>query len=128
MPIPPVPPARPLGGAAARTMRSLGAQQRLFAKLIGQLIQFVYSNDGWELSFGDAYRPDHLGHMKNSTHYIRLAVDFNLFVDGVWKDRDCPEWRCIGAFWKALHSDCRWGGDFKQVDANHLSMQWGGVA
>jgi D-alanyl-D-alanine carboxypeptidase len=108
--------------------RTLRQQQSLFAKFLGQLLVYIYMMDGWEATMGDVYRPDHLGHAPNSTHYIRLAADVNLFVDGVWKDADCPEWQVLGKFWEALDQDARWGGRFKQVDLNHFSMEWGGTA
>jgi hypothetical protein len=101
---------------------TLRQKQSLFAKLIGQLIGFVYSM-GWELTFGDVWRPDKKGHMPGSVHYIRLAADVNLFVGGIWKDRDCPEWQTIGRFWKGLDPLCAWGGDFRgDVDLNHFSL------
>lgn len=103
-------------------------KQSLFAKLIGQLLGWITSNAGWEVTFGDFNRPDQHGHMDNSLHYIRLAADINLFVDGVWKDEDCPEWQTIGAYWKGLHSLCRWGGDFTEKDLNHFSLEHNGKA
>lgn len=104
---------------------TLREQQSLFAKLIGQLIPWIYGS-GWELTFGDFTRPDHLGHMLNSAHYIRLAADLNLFVAGEWKQTDCPEWQAIGAYWLTLDPLCRWGGKFAQVDLNHFSLMRGG--
>ena len=43
------------------------------------LILFAYQK-GYKLSWGDAYAKT--GHKINSNHYIRLAVDLNLFKDG----------------------------------------------
>ena len=106
--------------------RTLRQQQSLFAKYLGQLLVYIYSMDGWEVTLADGYRADHMGHMVNSCHYLRLAQDLNLFIDGVWKDQICPEWTAIGAFWTALDPDCKWGGNFKSVDANHVSMAWEG--
>lgn len=101
---------------------SLRQKQSLFAKLLGQLIGFIYSM-GWEITFGDFNRPDRKGHMGDSLHYYRLAADMNLFVAGAWKKVDCPEWQSIGRFWKALDPLCAWGGDFRgDVDLNHFSV------
>lgn len=109
-------------------MRTLRQQQSIFAKLIGQLLVWIYEQEGWAVTFADFYRGDHLGHATNSVHYIRLAADLNLFVNAVWMTTDCPEWRIIGAHWKTLDPACRWGGDWKKGDFNHLSMEWGGTA
>ena len=108
--------------------RTLRQQQSLFSKYLGQLLVWIYEVDGWEITMGDVYRPDHQGHAPNSTHYVRLAADLNLFVDGTWQQGDCPQWQMIGRYWKSLDDQNRWGGDFKQVDLNHVSMEWGGTA
>ena len=55
---------------------SLSRKQGRFVFMVGQLIDFAYKN-GYYLTFGDAYATD--GHKKDSFHYKRLAVDFNLF-------------------------------------------------
>lgn len=101
---------------------TLRQKQSLFVQLTGRLIAFVYTNAGWELTFADAFRPDRQGHKKDSLHYSRLAIDMNLFVNGIWQTRDGTEWRVIGAFWRGLHPLCRWGGDFPSVDLNHFSL------
>ena len=106
--------------------RTLRQQQSLFAKYLGQVLVWIYEKDGWEVTLADGYRADGQGHMPNSTHYIRLAQDLNLFIDGIWQQTIGPEWRTIGAFWTALDPDCAWGGNFTSVDANHLSMKWAG--
>jgi len=103
-------------------------KQSLFASLIGELIVWISEHPGWEITFGDFNRPDQHGHMGGSLHYIRLAADMNLFVDGVWKDEDCSEWQTIGAYWKRLNDLCRWGGDFEQCDLNHFSLEHNGKA
>src|SRR6185369_651776 len=103
-------------------MPTLRELQSLFARLVGELIVWIYDeHDGWEITFGDFNRPDQKGHMVNSLHYSRLAADFNLFVGGIYKDQDCDEWQAIGAKWKSMNTLCRWGGDFAQCDLNHVS-------
>ncbi len=109
-------------------MPSLRELQSLFAKLAGGLIVWIYGHEGWELTFGDFSRVDGQGHMANSVHYVRLAADMNLFVNGVWKQTDCPEWQAIGAYWEGLNPLCRWGGRFKQGDLNHVSLEYQGRA
>lgn len=114
---------------------TLGEKQRLFTQLIGRLIEWAYQN-GYELSFGDAYRDPRVhgdfGQKKsyssaNSVHKQRLAVDFNLFNGGVYQPSS-ESHRKLGEYWKSLHPDCRWGGDFTTADGNHYSMTHGGRA
>ena len=44
--------------------------------MVALLILFAYEK-GYELSFGDAFATD--GHIEDSLHYKRLAIDLNLF-------------------------------------------------
>lgn len=103
---------------------SLGATQRAFTLAISQLIFFAYKN-GYELTFGDAYRAPSVpyGH-KNSCHRKRLAVDFNLFKDGAYLTAT-EDHKELGEFWKGLHPLARWGGEFQ--DGNHYSFEYDGV-
>lgn len=112
---------------------TLGEKQRLFCRLVGELITWCYTN-GFELTFGEAVRTQAqatanskagIG-LANSLHLIRLAVDFNLFIAGVYQ-RDSEAYRALGAFWKSLHPLCRWGGDFSRPDGNHFSLEHEGV-
>lgn len=101
-----------------------------------QLIQFAYMQ-GYKLTFGDAFRDPRVhgdfGEKKegsyssaNSVHKERLAVDFNLFVDGEYiTDGNHPAYQEMGKYWKSLHTLARWGFDFPG-DANHFSFEiWG---
>ena len=106
-----------------------------FTYCIGKLIEFANSR-GYGLTFGDAWDQDHDGgHMRNSVHYKRLAVDFNLFVkdeetgDWTWvtNGRD-PNWLALGTFWENISDHARWGGRFRQGDANHFSFEDEGYA
>lgn len=58
-----------------------------------------------------------------SVHELGLAGDLNLFKNGVYLTRteDHAE---LGAWWKAQHPLCRWGGDFR--DGNHYSLEHDG--
>ena len=112
---------------------SLSKKQREFTECIGKLILYAYS-EGYGLTFGDAYRDKRLhGEFgqkksyaaKNSVHKIRLAVDFNLFVNNQYiSDGDHDAYRKLGEYWESLHTDARWGGRFQ--DSNHFSFEhWG---
>lgn len=112
---------------------TLGQRQRLFTQLISKLITFAYDN-GYELTFGDAYRDPRvhgdMGSKKsyssaNSLHKQRLAVDFNLFKNGVYLTAT-NDHKTLGEYWESLHPLCRWGGRFN--DGNHYSLEYGGRA
>lgn len=110
----------------------LGVKQRLFTKLIAQLILYAY-DIGEELSFGDAYRDPRVhgevGVKKsyssaNSVHKHRLAVDLNLTTGGTYK-ASTEDHRRLGEYWEKLHPLCRWGGRFN--DGNHYSFEHQGA-
>lgn len=105
---------------------TLGQKQRHFTRLVGLLIEYAYQN-GFELTFGDAYRDPRLhGEMgvkksyssAKSNHKIRLAVDFNLFKDGKYLTAT-EDYTKLGEFWESL-GGC-WGGRFN--DGNHFSLE-----
>lgn len=62
----------------------------------------------------------------NSVHSLGLAVDINLFKDGVYLT-DSADHAKLGAFWKTLNPLARWGGDFSDPDGNHYSFEYNGV-
>lgn len=111
---------------------TLGQKQRLFAKLVPRLINYIYEQ-GYEVSFGEAYRsPEEAIRMarlglgiRDSLHTQRLAVDLNLFKDNHYLTRT-EHHAPFGAFWESLHPLCRWGGRFN--DGNHYSLTHGGRA
>jgi hypothetical protein len=105
-------------------MSKLLDMQQLFAQNIGKLIAFAYLN-GMELTFGESFDDDGIGHMKNSNHYIRLAQDFCLFKDDKYLT-ESDEYEILGSYWKTLYHLNRWGGDFKSQDGNHFSMEFEG--
>jgi len=102
---------------------SLSAAQREFTKDIALLI--IHANElEMELTFGDAYRDSETrsrrGH-PDSNHGRRLAVDFNLFIDGEYKTQT-EDHRPLGEYWESLHPDNVWGGNFG--DGNHYSRRY----
>lgn len=110
---------------------SLRLKQSAFCECFGNLIRYAYGR-GYNLTFGDAYRDPRVfgsfGEKKaysaaSSVHKIRLAGDLNLFVEGKWISGEHPAWDDLGAYWKSLHPDARWGGDFKSKDLNHFSFE-----
>ena len=95
---------------------TLRQQQSKFARMVADLIVFAYDN-GYELTFGDAYATT--GHIKNSFHYKRLAIDLNLFKDGVYLT-STESHRELGEYWESLGGS--WGGRFRNKDGNHYSL------
>ena len=90
-------------------------KQSEFVKKVALLILFIYEQ-GYEVTFGDAWAHD--GHKHNSFHYKRLAIDLNLFKDGVYLE-ETKYHEPFGIFWKSLGGT--WGGDFQNPDGNHYS-------
>ena len=111
---------------------TLGQKQRKFTRMIAQLIEYAYAN-GYELTFGDAYRDPRLhgevGVKKsyssaNSLHKSRLAVDFNLFKDGQYLTTTEAH-KPLGEYWESIGGT--WGGRFGEnggtADGNHYSLE-----
>jgi hypothetical protein len=106
---------------------TLGEKQRLLTKLLPRLLDKAHEL-GYELTLGDAYRDPRafgvLGVKKNyghafSCHKQRLAIDLNLFKDGVFLTKT-EDHEPLGEYWESLHELCRWGGRFD--DGNHYEI------
>lgn len=108
---------------------SLSAKQQRFTYMIGQLIHFAYEQAGYSLTFGEAYRTAEQAEIyaksgkgiKNSVHCDRLAVDFNLFINGVYQT-STSAYKLLGEYWESLGGT--WGGRFN--DGNHFSLEHNG--
>ena len=97
---------------------TLRQKQSQFAKLIGQLMTWISSKGEYEVTFGDFWASNR--HVRDSFHYKRLAADLNLFINGKYQTTTKAH-KPLGSYWKSLHPDCTWGGDFKRKDGNHYS-------
>jgi hypothetical protein len=112
---------------------TLGQKQRRFTRLVGQLIEHAYAN-GFEFTFAEAYRTPEQARLNaqsgagvsKSLHIIRLAIDLNLFKDGVYLTTSDAH-RPLGEYWESLAPDCCWGGRFTRPDGNHYSIEHNGV-
>jgi hypothetical protein len=114
---------------------TLGQKQRLFTQLVAKLIEHAYAQ-GYELTFAEAYRTPEQARwnaeqagtgISHSLHTSRLAIDLNLFKDGKFLTTS-DDHRPLGAFWKSLHPECAWGGDFRpRPDGNHYSLSHNGI-
>ena len=83
-----------------------------------------------KVTFGDAFRdPRVFGHVgvkegygrKFSNHKIKLAIDLNLFKDGVYLTKTSDH-EFAGLFWEEMGGE--WGGRFE--DGNHYSLEHNG--
>lgn len=88
---------------------------------------------GFEVTLGDAYRDPRshgkVGEKKAygaafSCHKTRLAIDLNLFRDGVFLDKS-EDHKPLGEWWEQQHKDACWGGRFD--DGNHYSFTHEGM-
>ena len=109
---------------------TLGQKQRRFARMVGDLIRYAYSQ-GYELTLGDAYRDPRVHGIPGeklagsysaaySCHKLRLAIDLNLFVGGEYKTTDADH-APLHDYWDSIGGAKRIPGD-----ANHYSLEWEG--
>lgn len=88
------------------------------ASLILQAQQMGYGATG-----GDLYRDSRCPYGNpNSLHKHRLAIDLNLFRDGVYLTKS-EDHQPLGEWWEGIGGT--WGGRFN--DGNHYSLAWGGM-
>lgn len=109
---------------------TLREMQSAFAANIARLILWAYG-EGLDLTFGEAFRTDEQQALylkqgkskaKRSRHQDRLAVDLNLFIEGRYQSKS-EAYARLGRFWKDLHPQNRWGGDYVSMpDGNHFEM------
>lgn len=101
---------------------SLNEKQFRHTRKIALLIQYA-NEQGYELTWGDAYRAPTVTHgHPDSLHRKRLAVDLNLFKDGVFL-QTTDDHALLGEFWEKIGGT--WGGRFG--DGNHYSLEHGGM-
>ncbi|EJP6015793.1 M15 family metallopeptidase, partial [Escherichia coli] len=106
-------------------------KQQLFAVMIADLIHWAQEH-GYRLTFGEAYRTPEQAALnaksgkgiRNSLHTLRLAVDFNLFINGKYQ-ADTDAYRPLGEYWESIGGT--WGGRFSRADGNHFSLEHNGV-
>lgn len=92
--------------------------------MVAKLIRYIYA-EGYEVTLGDAFRDPRVhgewGEKKSyshpeSNHKRRLAIDLNLFKDGVYL-ASSQEHERFGRYWESLNKKNRWGGRWN--DGNH---------
>ena len=112
---------------------TLRQKQSRFARSVPLLLQYIFAR-GYECTLGEAWRTQAQAQanaasgagIANSLHIERLAIDINLFLNGIYL-ADSESHRPFGEFWKSLGPDYCWGGDFKpNADGNHYSIGYQG--
>jgi hypothetical protein len=114
--------------SAALMVETQRQKQSRFALGVALLIQEADAR-GYAVTLGEAWRTPEQAKWNaaqgigtvTSLHIERLAIDLNLFKDGVFIT-DGTGHTELGAWWKALGEDHRWGGDFQKKDYNHYSI------
>jgi len=101
---------------------SLRNKQAQFAQAVAVLIRKA-DELGYQVTFGDAYRDPRCPYgLKNSLHKQRLAIDLNVFRDGVYLTKG-EDFADLGEFWESIGGS--WGGRFN--DGNHFSFEHNGT-
>jgi len=128
--------------------KSLREKQSIFAKNVAKLILYIFEQ-GYECTLSECYRtpeqawinalpfnsslealapgmsrkvyPYRVGGkgIRKSLHCERLAIDINLFKDGVYL-ATTEAHKPFGDYWESLHPLNRWGGRWE--DGNHYEM------
>lgn len=96
--------------------------------MLSELLAHIYAT-GYECTLGEAYRPPETAALyekqgkgiKNSLHSQRLAVDLNLFRNGMFLS-STEDHRPLGEWWEKQDPLCRWGGHFSRPDGNHYEI------
>jgi len=105
---------------------TLRERQEIFARNVGKLIEYIFEH-GYTCTLGEAHRTPEQAEwyavkgigIRDSLHCKRLAIDLNLFRDGVYLRYD-RDYQPPGDYWETLHPCNRWGGRFS--DGNHFEM------
>lgn len=115
-------------------MSALSIKQKLFMRLLGEFLVWIYQQPEYEIVGGELQRMKVQADanavvgtgISNTLHLKCLAIDLMLFVAGVYRT-DTESYRPLGEKWKSMHPDCRWGGDFQHPDGDHFSITFEGV-
>ena len=95
-------------------MSKLRERQTEFARAVPRLIDAAFVL-GYEVTLGDCFRDARCSYgSASSKHKRRLAIDLNLFKNGVYLTRT-KDHKPLGEFWESIGGI--WGGAFR--DGNH---------
>ena len=111
-------------------MSELRDKRIKFSINISNLVLWGNAHEGWEVAVGrdfdEADPKEKLRHRKGSLHYLGLANDLALYINGVYQT-ETSAYLELGQKWKNYDPDCCWGGDFAKADGNHFSVTYGGM-
>lgn len=104
----------------------LRQRQETFALNVALLIHYIFEQ-GYTCTLGEAFRTKEQAEIYakngkgviNSLHCKRLAIDLNLFKDGVYQDKS-EQYDFAADYWLTLHPDNKAG--VVGGDGNHFSM------
>ena len=120
---------------------SLSDKQWIFLQNVGNLIMYAAKN-GYKLTLGGGYRTEdqqwlyyngktitdgklvdttRKSKTMNSKHLKRLAIDFNIFKNGVLT-YDIKDVELLGRYWESLNSKNEYGGFWEWKDIPHFQM------
>ena len=105
---------------------TLRQKQSRFALMVALLLTET-DHMGYSATLGEAYRsPEEAKRLAGegkgiveSLHCIRLAVDVNLFKEGVYLT-NTKDYEPLGKWWESIGGS--WGGRFTRADGNHFSL------
>lgn len=114
-------------------MSEIMEKRLLFAALFPKLLEYCHEIQV-PVTIGEVMRDPRAAKLNavngvgifESLHLVGLAVDLNLFRPDKSLVQDDFGHGRLGAYWKALHADCAWGGDFRSKDYNHYSVRYQG--
>lgn len=108
---------------------TLRERQSLFMKLLPRLLDKI--NETHVCTGGDLWsKSEYKTHKTGSNHYLRLAIDINLFTKEGAYLADTEAHKPFGEYWESLHPLCRWGGRINSKtgrscgDGNHYSLEY----
>ena len=100
----------------------LNSKQFKFTRMVILLLTRA-GEMGYDVTLGDAYRDPRCPYGEaKSLHKKRLAIDLNLFKDGVYLT-STEDHRPLGEYWESIGGS--WGGRFN--DGNHYSLAHDGM-
>lgn len=114
---------------------TLGDKQRLFMRLLGEFLVWIFQQPGLAVTGGELLRSQAQAlanaasgaGISNSLHLLKLAIDLQLFINGVYQTAS-ESYKPLGEKWESMHPLCRWGGRFvSRPDGNHFSLEHQGV-
>jgi hypothetical protein len=108
----------------------LSAKRALFTQDLATLLTYMLCH-GYRAGIGEVLRPPEVASLYaaegvgicKSEHINGLAADLEIWDVAGRPMRDRLEWEKLGDWWKAMHRDNHWGGDFESRDYRHFERR-----